>query len=62
MTEPEIKDAARRYEEGSSLARLGDRYGVSPGTIRLKLIRAGVEMRPTSVSQSLRQPSTRRAK
>ncbi|GAA2089562.1 hypothetical protein GCM10009823_05440 [Brevibacterium salitolerans] len=53
MTEAEIKDAARRYENGESLARLGERFGYSPGTVRSKIVRAGVEMRPSSVPRSL---------
>ncbi|HAW89267.1 MAG TPA: hypothetical protein DCX61_01195 [Gemmatimonadetes bacterium] len=53
MTEAEIKDAARRYENGESLVRLGERFGCSPGTVRSKIVRAGVEMRPSSVPRSL---------
>ncbi len=53
MTEAEIKDAARRYENGESLVHLGERFGCSPGTVRSKIVRAGVEMRPSSVPRSL---------
>lgn len=53
MTEAEIKDAARRYENGESLARLGERFRCSAGTVRSKIVRAGVEMRPSSVPRSL---------
>lgn len=54
MSEPEIREAVRRYESGDSLVRLSERFGYSPGTIRTKLVRAGVEMRPTSVPRPLR--------
>lgn len=45
LTEEEISEAARRYEEGMSLARLGERYGVSAETVRIKLLDAGVQLR-----------------
>jgi hypothetical protein len=37
---------ARRYEDGESIAQLGLAFGVSPATVRSRLIKAGVELRP----------------
>ena len=59
MSEAEIKEAARRYEDGDSLVRLSERFGYSPGTIRTKLLRAGVQMRPTSVPRSFHLTKSR---
>lgn len=59
MTDTEIREATRRYEEGESLARLSERFGYSTGTIRTKLIRAGVEMRPTSIPRAQRVSSSK---
>lgn len=36
----------RRYHAGESIAALGASYGVSPATVRARLIAAGVELRP----------------
>lgn len=36
----------RRYEDGESIADLGRRFGVSPATVRSRLLGAGVELRP----------------
>lgn len=36
---------ARRYEGGASIAQLGEAFGVSPATVRSRLIEAGVELR-----------------
>jgi hypothetical protein len=46
LTVGQIADAARMYEEGASLARVGERFGVSAGTMRTRLLAAGVEIRP----------------
>ena len=46
LTAAQIADAARMYEEGASLARVGERFGVSAGTMRARLLGAGVEIRP----------------
>jgi hypothetical protein len=35
-----------RYENGESIAQLGHAFGVSPATVRSRLIEAGVELRP----------------
>jgi len=45
LSEEELTEAASLYMEGWSLARLGDRYGISDGTVRTRLIEAGVTMR-----------------
>lgn len=46
LTNAQVAQAARLYEDGASLARVGDRFGVSAGTIRSKLLDAGVVIRP----------------
>ena len=40
------RDLAKRYKAGESLATIGTSFGVSPATIRARLIEAGVELRP----------------
>jgi hypothetical protein len=35
-----------RYKNGESIAALGQAFGVSPATVRSRLIEAGVELRP----------------
>ena len=37
---------AKRYASGDSIATLGEAFGVSPATVRARLIEAGVELRP----------------
>lgn len=46
LTPMQVAAAARMYEDGGSLATVGGRFGVSAGTIRAKLLTAGVEIRP----------------
>lgn len=41
-----IPDIKRRYLKGESIAQLGHAFGVSPATVRSRLIEAGVELRP----------------
>ena len=41
-----IAALARRYKAGESIATIGAAFGVSPATIRARLIEAGVELRP----------------
>ncbi|WP_026124255.1 helix-turn-helix domain-containing protein [Nocardiopsis baichengensis] len=41
----QIDEAARLYEEGWSLARIGEKMEVSPDTVRLRLLERGVRMR-----------------
>lgn len=44
----QIADAARRYEEGQSLAKVAATIGSSPNTVRSRLIEMGVTMRSTA--------------
>lgn len=41
----QIKEAPRLYEQGNSLATIGERMGVSAQTVRSRLIAVGVKMR-----------------
>jgi len=41
-----ISVVKRRYVKGESIAQLGRAFGVSPATVRSRLIEAGVELRP----------------
>lgn len=41
-----IRDLKRRYLAGESIAQLGHAFGVSPATVRSRLIEAGVKLRP----------------
>ncbi len=41
-----ISVVKQRYIEGESIAQLGRGFGVSPATVRSRLIEAGVELRP----------------
>src|SRR3954452_7992804 len=38
-------EVIRRYEQGESIATIGDALGVSPTTVRNRLIRSGVTLR-----------------
>jgi hypothetical protein len=42
----EVPELRRRYAKGESIAQLGHAFGVSPATVRARLIEAGVELRP----------------
>lgn len=42
----DLNNLAELYAAGASIADLGKRFGVSPGTVRARLIEAGVELRP----------------
>jgi transposase-like protein len=42
----DVGELAKRYSTGESIAQLGRRYGVSPATVRSRLLDAGVELRP----------------
>lgn len=46
MVERRIDEASALYLRGWSLAKIGQRYGVYPSTVRDALRRAGVRMRP----------------
>lgn len=41
-----IEEARTLYEQGWSLAKIGQRYGVHPSTVRDAMRRAGVRIRP----------------
>lgn len=41
-----MAEVKRRYLKGESIAQLGIAFGVSPATVRSRLIDAGVELRP----------------
>lgn len=43
----QVDEAVRLYEEGLSLARLGERIGASARTVQLRLSERGVAMRDT---------------
>jgi transposase-like protein len=42
----DTQELTRRYEGGESIAQLGRVFGVSPATVRSRLIEAAVELRP----------------
>lgn len=42
----DTRELARRYKRGESISRLGAEFGVSPATVRSRLIERGVELRP----------------
>lgn len=46
LSPAQIADAASMYEQGASLVRVGERFGVSAGTMRARLFSAGVDIRP----------------
>ena len=41
----QLDEATRLYEQGWSLARLGDRFGVDAETVRRALRKAGIPLR-----------------
>ncbi|WP_460783253.1 hypothetical protein [Microbacterium tumbae] len=57
LTLAQLADAARMYEDGASLARVGQRWGVSAGTMRTRLQTAGVTIRPGIGGRSRRRAS-----
>jgi hypothetical protein len=42
----DLEAITRRYLAGDSIATIGEAFGVSPATVRARLLDAGVEMRP----------------
>ena len=40
------KELRRQYAQGESIAQLGQAFGVSPATVRSRLLKDGVELRP----------------
>lgn len=45
LTEGDVNEAERLYTQGWSLARVGERLGVSDDAVRLRLLKRGVQMR-----------------
>jgi predicted DNA-binding protein YlxM (UPF0122 family) len=45
LTAEQAREAARLYQDGQSLARIGERFVVSSGCVRQSLIEQGVKMR-----------------
>lgn len=48
-----IQAAAARYEDGTASGPLAREYGVTPATLRRKLVKAGVTMRPVGGRRKL---------
>jgi predicted DNA-binding protein YlxM (UPF0122 family) len=46
LTDEQVKEAARLYQGGLSLKAVGQRFGVDAQTVRKKLKKAGVTIRP----------------
>lgn len=46
LSAEQVEQAADRYRDGETLARLATAYDVDPSTVRIALIRAGASMRP----------------
>jgi hypothetical protein len=51
LAESDIDEARRLYEQGWSLARLGERFGVAARTVLNAFQRAGVPTRPVGTNQ-----------
>lgn len=47
LTDNQAEDAERLYQQGWSLARIGDRMNVTADTVRKRLLERGVTMRDT---------------
>lgn len=43
----QVLEMCRRYEQGESLSRVGERLGFNPSTVRVQLLRAGIALRDT---------------
>lgn len=41
----QVLEMCRRYEQGESLARIGERLGFNPSSVRMYLLRAGTALR-----------------
>lgn len=48
LTEEQADEATRLYATGQSLATVAARFDIDAGTVRTRLIKRGVGMRPTS--------------
>ena len=54
LTEEQADEAERLYVDGQSLATVAARFDVDAGTVRTRLLKRGVGMRPTSQSSPRR--------
>jgi hypothetical protein len=54
LSDDQVEDATRLYEQGWSLARIGDRMDVTADTVRKRLLERGVTMRDTQGSPRTR--------
>ena len=43
----QVLEMCRRYEQGESLVRIGERLGFNPSSVRVYLLRAGIALRDT---------------
>jgi len=50
LTDEQVAEAAELYEAGWSLSRIGEKYGVWGQSVRYRLRKAGVQMRPRNGS------------
>ncbi|MDN5715810.1 MAG: hypothetical protein L0G89_01105, partial [Janibacter sp.] len=41
----QVREMCLRYEQGESLARVGERLGFNPSSVRVNLLRAGIALR-----------------
>ena len=51
MTEKDLAEAARLYEQGWSLARVGERFGVGAHTVLNTFRAVGITTRPVGTNQ-----------
>lgn len=51
LSTAQVDEAERLYTAGQSLARIGERLQVNPGSVRAGLLQRGVTMRPASQRQ-----------
>jgi hypothetical protein len=54
----DLLEARQLYEQGWSLARVGQHFGVAAGTIRRALLQDGMTTRPVGTNQWMRPSST----
>ncbi|MCX2163281.1 hypothetical protein [Corynebacterium auriscanis] len=47
----QVIEMCRRYEQGESLARIGERLGFNPSSVRVHLLHAGITLRDTHVRE-----------
>lgn len=59
LTDDQVGDAERLYDQGWSLARIGDRMNVTADTVRKRLLERGVTMRDTHRRPQVGRPKER---